>query len=113
MSDFYRVNIKMMELLSKGGILLDKIYFCPHSKSEGCLCRKPGTLLFERAEKELNLDKQKSFMIGDMLSDAEAGKNYRITSILLSNEKNIQNKSVDYVAQNLTDALKIIKEKIQ
>ena len=54
--DFYRVNRAMLTGFSKAGILVDKIYFCPHSKSEKCECRKPGQALIRRAQDELNLD---------------------------------------------------------
>ncbi len=47
--DFYRVNRSMLSGFSKAGILVDKIYFCPHSKSEACSCRKPELALVERA----------------------------------------------------------------
>ncbi|MCK5149018.1 HAD-IIIA family hydrolase [bacterium] len=71
--DFYRVNLAMLEKLSAHGILIEKIYFCPHSKAEKCACRKPGQLLIHRAKDQLNLDMRHSVFIGDRPSDIEAG----------------------------------------
>lgn len=71
---FYAVNREMLRQFSKAGILVDKIYFCPHSKSEQCECRKPGLALVKRAEEELNLDLSRSVFIGDKTSDIETGK---------------------------------------
>ena len=56
------------------GIELDGIYFCPHRPEEGCACRKPGTLLLERAAEDHGLTLRGSFMVGDKLLDVEAGQ---------------------------------------
>ncbi len=53
------------------GIELDGIYFCPHLPEEGCACRKPGTLLLERAAEDHLLLLRSSFMVGDRLHDVE------------------------------------------
>jgi rfaE bifunctional protein nucleotidyltransferase chain/domain len=106
--DFYRVNREMMKSFSKTGILVDKIYFCPHSKSEKCECRKPGLALIRRAEEELNLDLSGSYMIGDKTSDVETGKRAGMRTILvrtgfggLDGEFSAQ---PDITAENLSDA---------
>lgn len=81
--DFYRVNREMLRQLSESGILVDKIYFCPHSKSEQCDCRKPGQALIQRAKDELNLDLSRSIFIGDKTSDMETGKRAGMKTILV------------------------------
>ena len=66
--------------LSKNKSYIDKIYYCPHHPDKGfkneilklkinCSCRKPNNGLFKIAIKELNIDINKSFMIGDQMSD--------------------------------------------
>lgn len=72
--DFYRVNRALLKQVSAAGVLVDKVYFCPHSKSEKCDCRKPGQALVRRAEEDLNLDLTRSVMIGDKTSDIETGR---------------------------------------
>lgn len=54
---------------------VDDFYFCPHhNKIEKCLCRKPGTLLIEKAAAAYDIDLSISFMIGDSDRDIEAGE---------------------------------------
>ncbi|NLF25047.1 MAG: HAD-IIIA family hydrolase [Deltaproteobacteria bacterium] len=81
--DFYRVNRELLRAASKAGVLIDKVYFCPHSKAEQCLCRKPATALVERANKELNLDLSGSYVIGDMTIDLMLAKNAGCTPVLV------------------------------
>ncbi len=81
--DFFAVNRRMLSQLSKTGILVDKIYFCPHSKAERCECRKPGLALIERARDELNLDLTRSIMIGDRTGDMETGRRAGMKTILV------------------------------
>ncbi len=81
--DFFAVNREMMRQATKQGLSIDKIYFCPHSKSDSCECRKPLPHFLRRAERELNVDLTQSFMIGDMSSDVQTGKNGGCRTILV------------------------------
>ncbi|MBN1895024.1 HAD-IIIA family hydrolase [bacterium] len=81
--DFYRINREILKSLSSAGILVDKIYFCPHSKSEKCECRKPGQALVQRAKEELNLDLSRSVFIGDKTSDMETGRRAGMKTVLV------------------------------
>jgi D-glycero-D-manno-heptose 1,7-bisphosphate phosphatase len=86
------VEITLNELLSKQDIWLSGFYYCPHHP-EGiikqyavdCDCRKPmpGMLLKAAADLDINLDK--SWMIGDILNDIEAGNRAGCQSILIDN----------------------------
>lgn len=82
--DLFKVNSKMLGIFSEHGIVIDKIYFCPHSLSEGCTCRKPGIGMFLRAKEELNIDMPCSFMIGDQSTDILAGKEAGVKTILIA-----------------------------
>jgi len=110
--DFYRVNLKMMTLVSAAGIHFDKIYFCPHSKSEKCPCRKPEIGLILRAQEELNIDLSHSYFVGDMESDIQAGFNARLKTILirspLTPEPTRLAAPPDFIADNLLEAADII-----
>ncbi|MCB0320156.1 MAG: HAD-IIIA family hydrolase, partial [Bdellovibrionales bacterium] len=107
--EFFEVNKEMMRQLSAGGVLIDKIYFSPYSKSDGTDCRKPGTLLGERAITELNLKREESWMIGDATSDVEFAKNLRCRSCLLrtghAGNDGLFKNSPDYVAKDFSDAV--------
>ncbi len=81
--DFYKVNRKLLKLCAENEIQLDRIYFCPHSKADNCICRKPAPGMLLRAQKELNLDLSRSFMIGDTTADLKAGIDAGCTPILV------------------------------
>ena len=68
------VHARIDELLAAEGAAIDAFYVCPHRKESGCECRKPGTLLFRRAAAELGIELADSYMVGDRLSDVEAGR---------------------------------------
>jgi histidinol phosphatase-like enzyme len=93
---------------------VDKIYFCPHSKSEKCDCRKPGQALIDRAREELNLDLSRSVMIGDKTSDVETGKRAGMRTVLVrtgfGGKDGEFTAQPDLTAENLLDAAEKILE---
>jgi D-glycero-D-manno-heptose 1,7-bisphosphate phosphatase len=75
-----RIHEALKETLAIHNARLDAIYYCPHHPTEGlaryqvaCECRKPGPGMLKRAAGELKLDLSRSFVVGDKLSDLEAG----------------------------------------
>ena len=70
-ADYERVHARMVELLAAEGAHLDASYMCPHHPDFGgnCDCRKPGTLLFERAAAEHDLNLSQSSFVGDRWRD--------------------------------------------
>lgn len=100
----YQMNQRL-----KSNLLIDDILVCFHSQKDNCNCRKPRTGLFEMAHKKYNVDKAKSFIIGDRFSDIEAGFNFKIKTILLGNGySEIQKIKPDFKILNLTEIKKII-----
>ena len=76
------IHTRLSHLLAEQNALIDGIYYCPHHPTEGigqyhvdCDCRKPMPGMLLRAARELNLDLTRSLMIGDRISDLEAGAN--------------------------------------
>ncbi len=49
-------------------------YVCPHRFAEPCPCKKPNTLLYERAALHHDIDVTKSFVIGDSPDDVRAAR---------------------------------------
>lgn len=74
LADAYAVMAELRRRLRAAGVELDSVRFCPHAPEDGCHCRKPGTLLFERAAEDLQIHLPHSFMVGDKQLDAEAGR---------------------------------------
>jgi D-glycero-D-manno-heptose 1,7-bisphosphate phosphatase len=111
--------------LSKDGLSLDGIYYCPHHPGEGksqnsidCNCRKPKPGMIELATKEHNIDLQKSYMIGDRYKDIKFGKKMNLkTGLVLTGygkgEYEYQRKDwevmPDIIGENLLDIAKKIE----
>lgn len=86
----HRLHRYLNEQLKRDGAWIDAFYYCPHHPEHGigeyrkvCRCRKPDTGMFEMAEREYEIDKKHSYMIGDKRIDVQAGHNYGIRSILV------------------------------
>jgi histidinol-phosphate phosphatase family protein len=60
-----------------------KVYYCPHLPESGCGCRKPEIGLLLRAAKDFALDLSTAFLVGDAITDIEAGKRVGCYSILV------------------------------
>ena len=71
--------------MEKAGGTIAEIYFCPHHPDFNgkCLCRKPGSLLVEKAMARFNIDPKASYFIGDRPRDAEAGEKVGVKGILV------------------------------
>lgn len=70
------VHRRIDELLAAAGAKVDGWYFCPHHpKHTGpCDCRKPAPGMLLQAAREHEIDLANSVMVGDRLSDLEAGR---------------------------------------
>ena len=68
---------------------IDGIYFCPHTPQENCKCRKPEPGLLLKAVQDLNIDLEKSLMIGDSEKDVKAAENAGCKGILLNNNQKL------------------------
>jgi D-glycero-D-manno-heptose 1,7-bisphosphate phosphatase len=119
-----RIDAKMKGELAAGGAFLDAIYYCRHHPqgSNGnyrreCDCRKPKPGLLLQAAREGDIDLTKSFMIGDGLTDIQAGHSAGCKTILLGRMKCelcrlMQDKDInpDLIVPNLLEAVKRIQE---
>jgi len=65
------------------GAIIDGPYVCPHRFAEPCPCKKPNTLLYEAAARDLNIDASRSFVIGDSPEDIEAATRLGAASCLV------------------------------
>jgi D-glycero-D-manno-heptose 1,7-bisphosphate phosphatase len=55
-------------------LCIDEILTCFHADEDRCSCRKPRPGLLLRAARDLQIDLESSFMIGDRWRDVEAGR---------------------------------------
>lgn len=118
------VNNRVNELLSSENTKIDAFYYCPFhpdfSKPDECTCRKPSPEMVFKAARENDIDLGKSYLIGDAVSDIECGDNANLKTILVltgygKDSFSIlqkENKIPTFVADNILDAAKIIKNDI-
>jgi len=74
--------------LESAGVHLTDFYTCPHAPApgklaSGCLCRIPSPGLLRQAARKHGLDLARSWMIGDLLDDVEAGRRAGCRTVLL------------------------------
>lgn len=81
-SDVDELHKELVAILKRKHIEITEIYYCPHHTNETkCLCRKPDSLMIERAIARFNIDVKQSFFIGDSVRDMEASKKAGIKGI--------------------------------
>lgn len=86
-AELSRLQTALSARLRDEGITLTGFYACPHAPGAGpvpgCLCRKPAPGLLRQAARVHGIDLARSWMVGDILDDVEAGQRAGCRSILL------------------------------
>ncbi|EEO40414.2 UDP-N-acetylmuramoyl-tripeptide-D-alanyl-D-alanine ligase [Fusobacterium vincentii 4_1_13] len=113
-------NNNMNEILKKNGVEITEFYCCPHHPDgigeykKVCECRKPNNKMIEDAIKKYNINREKSYMIGDKTSDIGAGLKSNLKTVLVKTgyglkdmEKVDKNETLIY--ENLKDFSEILK----
>jgi len=77
------INRRLIDLIHHQGGQVDGVYMCPHKPDDYCGCRKPKPGLLLQAAKDLSLDLQRSWMIGDAWSDLQAGQRADVRRTIL------------------------------
>lgn len=80
-----KIHMTIQKYLEKKNCNIDKFYFCPHRPDENCICRKPKSELLLRAIDDFVINPSNSWMIGDCLTDIQAGEKVGCKTILLKN----------------------------
>jgi histidinol-phosphate phosphatase family protein len=86
-SDYESVKTRLDELLAERGAHIDATYYCPHKPEDGCGCRKPGTLLFERAIADLAIDARNALFVGNRSRDIEPALRFGAHGVLIPVER--------------------------
>lgn len=122
-SQVRRIHFELETYLGKHRVRFENIYYCPHHPDRGfegenldykidCNCRKPKVGLFETADRMFNVDKSKSFMVGDSWRDIEAARNFGIKSVFVDNPKRVElterNLTADFTVQSINEAVDVI-----
>lgn len=93
-NDVKKLNKYITEYLFDKGIKLTEIFFCPHhDKIENCLCRKPDSLMLEKAVAKYNIDTELSVMIGDSGRDIESASRIGLRAIHIESNSDMSENS--------------------
>lgn len=98
---------------NENGIKIDKFYHCPHHPdfSGECDCRKPNIGMIKKAEEELEIELNESYLLGDKMSDAYTGKNAKLKSSYLLQGNYELKKNEFEIFRDLREFLKYLKDK--
>lgn len=89
-ADVNAMHAKLCDYLSKYDTAIDDFYFCPHHDSVNkCLCRKPNSLMIEKAMAMYDINPSQSYMIGDGKRDIEAAERAGVKGILIESNSGI------------------------
>lgn len=102
-ADLQNIHQKMCHELKEKSAIITDIFVCPHNNNE-CKCRKPQIGLFLQAEIKYPVDKKQSFIVGDSKTDIEAGKDYGVKTVAISE----QGLGADYKCSSLLEAVEYI-----
>src|SRR5262249_5587008 len=67
----HAVNDHVVGRLAAAGVRIRAVYCWPHQRSEGCACMKPKPYFLKLAQRDHQIDLNRSFVIGDHPSDVE------------------------------------------
>ncbi len=81
--DFRAIMDEMIATLAAAGAPCAAWFCCPHRPDEGCACRKPGSLMLERAAERTGVRLARSVLIGDSPSDVGAAERVGMESMLI------------------------------
>jgi D-glycero-D-manno-heptose 1,7-bisphosphate phosphatase len=119
----HKFDRKLHASLRPAGAHLDATYYCLHHPDalvkrlrKRCTCRKPGTGLLLQAAKDLGISLRDCYMVGDGLTDIEAGSRAGCTTIFIGRWKPEYTQFIHpsdlrptFVARDLREAVRIIQ----
>ena len=73
MASLNAVHLKMSQQLAQHGGRIDAMFFCPHTPTDGCTCRKPLPGLMQQIGERFGVALKHTPMVGDALRDLQAG----------------------------------------
>jgi D-glycero-D-manno-heptose 1,7-bisphosphate phosphatase len=114
---------KLDKSLMEAGAHLDAVYYCLHHPNatvkrfrKRCACRKPGIGMLLQASQKFEVSLPESYMVGDGLTDIEAGHRAGCRTIFIGTWKPEYSQFIrptdlrpTFVAKDLQEAVQIIR----
>lgn len=97
---------------------IDGLYICPHHPDDRCPCRKPRPGMLLKAAREKRIRLSGSYVVGDKMSDIRLAQKVAAKGILVltgygAEEIRSRKERPDFVAKNLTEAVRWILKDIE
>ncbi|UCE60129.1 MAG: HAD family hydrolase [Phycisphaerales bacterium] len=120
--DLRKVHTRVEELLAAEGAGVNGVYYCPfldgpdakiekYRRASELRKPKPGMLL--QAAREMDIDLKRSWMIGNSLSDVEAGKSAGCRTILLRSGEDAGVEGITHTVGALSEAADVLERTVQ
>ena len=111
-----QINKFLLDKIKFANGIIDGIYLCPHHPKTHCSCRKPKPGMLMQAAAELNLDLERSWLIGDAITDIQAAIAAKVKPVLVATGRgtkqaaNLTNNTQAHIpfVKNLYEAVKYI-----
>lgn len=112
--DFEVLTEWMKKRFEEKGVYLTKVYYSPYHLEHGLgkykkdsFCRKPNPGMIIAAQKEFDIDIEKSILIGDRESDIEAGLNagIKINILLRANPSSLEKTKATVVINRIKELI--------
>jgi len=109
------ISARMMDEIERCGGKVKAAYYCPHRSDENCECRKPKPGMLLRAACEFGIELSESYLIGDNITDIQAGARVGCTTILVKTGRGREcldrrsqwSANPDHIASELFEAAKL------
>jgi D-glycero-D-manno-heptose 1,7-bisphosphate phosphatase len=117
--DFHATQRELARQLAGHQAVIDGVYFCaevsdnPDKTAVDCFDRKPGPGMLLRAAEEHEIDRTRSWIVGDTISDMHAGRNAACKGCILVGtgygaEQDTDDGAIDYIVERLDLAVELI-----
>jgi D-glycero-D-manno-heptose 1,7-bisphosphate phosphatase len=108
--DYRAVESEFLRQLGEN--LIDATYYCTDLPRANSSRRKPAPGMILEAQRDLQLDLARSYLVGDKASDISCGQNAGVRTILVQTGYGLHetNCRADWIAQDLLQAAEIILE---
>lgn len=113
LAEFHKINNKIISFLKPYDTSITKTYVCPHGTDKNCKCHKPNPGMLLSAATEYDIDLSNSYMIGDRLTDVQAGLNAGTKTILVETGIGLgwlPSVNPHYKTKNLLEAVRYISK---
>jgi D-glycero-D-manno-heptose 1,7-bisphosphate phosphatase len=104
-----RAAVESIHAWLTAALPLDAVFTCVHDDDDRCECRKPLPGLITRAIRELDIDHEASYLVGDRWRDIEAGRRAGCRTFFVDHEyAEPRPESYDFRVRSLLEATGII-----